>query len=73
MTEYLPRILAALAALVAIGWYCYRWGRDNGYAEGHADGEIGIQQRGQPQERGGHAVPGEPPSPDLSGGPRERA
>lgn len=53
MTEYLAFIIAVLAA--GASWYCYRWGRDDGYAAGHADGELGIQRP--------------PPAPQAGGGP----
>ena len=54
MDEYLPRILVALAGLIAIGCYCYRCG----YAAGHADGELGIQRPPPaPQAGGGPGVP----------------
>lgn len=36
MTEYMPALLILAGA--AASWYCYRWGRDDGYAEGYEDG-----------------------------------
>ena len=40
MTEYIAPILAVLAALIAVGWYCYRWGQDDGRAEGYEAGRT---------------------------------
>ena len=40
MIEYLPYVLAALPVLLGVGWYCRRWGFDDGYAEGHAAGYL---------------------------------
>lgn len=61
MTEYLIHIIAIAGA--AASWYCYRWGRADGHAEGYEDGRTkGLLE-------GAGVV-----SPSLaSGGPRERA
>ena len=59
MNEYIPRILAALAALFAVGWYCRRWGISDGYAEGYDAGRTNGLLEGA-----GVAV-----SPNLAGGP----
>ena len=40
MNEYLPRIVVALAGLIAIGWHCYRWGHADGKAEGYLSGDA---------------------------------
>lgn len=40
MNDHLPCLLAALAALIAIGWYCRRWGTDDGYADGYDKGRT---------------------------------
>lgn len=37
MNEYLPRILVAIAGLIAIGWY---FGHRRGYAKGLAEGYL---------------------------------
>ena len=38
MTEYLPYLIVAAGA--AASWYCYRWGHDDGHAEGFDDGRT---------------------------------
>ena len=57
MNEYAPQyiypVLAAIAA--GIGWYCYRWGHSDGFAEGHVQGEIGKAV--SPQGGGGPGLP----------------
>ena len=86
MTEYLPHIITAVvsaAALIAIGWYCHRWGHADGYAEGYergrseglADGYAsGVSDRRvrNPALNSGPMRDGGV-TPDLSGGPREPA
>lgn len=62
MTEYLPYILSALAALIVVGWYCRRWGRAEGYEAGRLKGLLE-----------GSGVQHGPVAPSLSGGPREPA
>lgn len=52
MTEYLPHILAALAALIALGWYCYRWVRADDCAAGSLE-----RPNVTPQAGGGPGVP----------------
>ena len=62
MTEYLPFLIAAAGA--AASWYCYRWGHEDGRAEGYDNGRTDGLLEGA-----GVVV-----SPSLaSGGPRERA
>ena len=34
----LSYLVTMILSAVAAGWYCYRWGHDDGQAEGHADG-----------------------------------
>jgi hypothetical protein len=36
MTDYLIPLLALLGAIAS--WYCYRWGHDDGRAEGYDEG-----------------------------------
>ena len=56
MTEYLPFLITAAGA--AASWYCYRWGHDDGRAEGFDDGRTkGLLE-------GAGVV-----SPSLAGGP----
>lgn len=62
MTEY----LLTLAALIAVGWYCRRWGHSDGRAEGYEAGRL----KGLLEGSGAHHGP---VSPSLSGGPREPA
>lgn len=61
MTEFLIPLLAALVALVAVGCYCYRWGRDDGYDEGYDEGRTKGLLEG--------AVVGGGVSPTAAGGP----
>lgn len=63
MLEYIVLIIAIAGAALA-SWYCYRWGRDDGRAEGYDNGRTaGLRE-------GADIVV----SPSLaSGGPRERA
>lgn len=73
MNEYLSWIIAALAAVAS--WYCYRWGHDDGRAEGYAVGVSDTVASGMrnPAMSGGPMRPDDWAKPDLSGGPRERA
>ena len=68
MTQYIPyaAALAALAALIAVGWYCRRWGIADGEAQGYERGRLkGLLE--------GPGMPHDPVLPSLSGGPREPA
>ena len=63
MTDYIVPIIAAGIALVAVGWYCRRWGHADGIADGYEAGRTkGLI------EGAGVAAPSL-----ASGGPRERA
>lgn len=63
MLENIVPIIAIGIALVAVCWYCYSWGRDDGRAEGYDNGRTaGLLE-------GADIVV----SPALAGGPRERA
>ena len=56
MTNYLPFLIAAAGA--AASWYCYRWGHDDGRAEGYdSDRTAGLLE-------GAGVV-----SPNAAGGP----
>ena len=68
MSEYITPILAALAVLIAVGWYCRRCGIADGRAEGYEAGRMKGQLEGA-----GAARPAGNPAPALSGGPREPA
>ena len=77
----LSYLVTMILSAVAAGWYCYRWGHDDGQAEGHADGYargllsdkratdaagIGSGVRNQAMTGG----PGRPqPAPQAGGGP----
>lgn len=63
MTDYLPYILCALPILLAVGWYCRRWGHVDGYAEGY---DLG-RQKGLLE---GAVVGGGIASPQGAGGTR---
>ena len=54
MNEYLPRILAALAGLFAIGWY---FGHRRGYAKGLTDGYLDGPAVGQADSRAAEPTP----------------
>lgn len=62
MNEFFPWLVGVAGA--ASSWYCYRWGHDDGRAEGHADGVA--------DKLAADAL-GRPVSTDLGGGPREPA
>lgn len=65
MTQYIPYV-AALTALIAVGWYCRRWGIADGEAQGYERGRLkGLLE--------GSGMRHDPVLPSLSGGPRERA
>ena len=58
MIDLVIAALAALVALVAIGWYCRRWGHADGYTDGYDAGRTkGLLE--------GAGVVG----PSLAGGP----
>lgn len=61
--DYIPHILAALAAIVLVGWYCRRWGHADGYAAGY---DLG-RQKGLLE---GAVVGGGIASPEGAGGTR---
>ena len=63
MPDYIVPIIAAGIALVAVGWYCRRWGHADGRAEGYEDGRTKGMREGA-----GVVIPSL-----ASGGPRERA
>ena len=73
MTEYIAPILAVLAALIAVGWYCYRRGRYVGLAEGYAAGYASGRKDVWADVWNSSAAAKVPPKQDLSGGPREPA
>ena len=65
MNQYIPYV-AAFAALIAVGWYCRRWGHSDGRAEGYEVGRLkGLLE--------GSSMRHDPVLPSLSGGPREPA
>ena len=72
MSEQLTYLLGALPILIAVGWYCRRWGIDDGYADGYEKGRtvgllegkglvVAIDKDGSvhvsPQGGGGPGVP----------------
>ena len=76
MNEYLGHIqnaIIASIAIIAVGWYCYRWGRDDGGAEGYSDGYASGRKEVWADVWNRPAVAKVPPKQDLSGGPREPA
>lgn len=59
MPEYLIPLLGAIAALVLVGWYCRRWGRADGYAEGYDLGrQKGLLERDDVRGASGKAIGG---------------
>ena len=56
MIEFLLPVLALFAAVIAVGYYCHRWGFDDGRAEGYADGIDEAEKRATPQGGGGPGV-----------------
>ena len=57
MTEYMPALLILAGA--AASWYCYRWGRDDGYAEGYDDGrQKGLLEGSDVRGASGKAIGG---------------
>ncbi len=66
MTEYLPYVLAALPVLLGVGWYCRRWGFDDGHAEGHAAGYLkGMADQPQGGRRTSTLADGPKPGDDV--------
>ena len=65
MNQYIPYI-AAFAALIAVGWYCRRWGIADGHAQGYEVGRLKGLLEGSSMWHGSVL-------PSLSGGPREPA
>ena len=73
MSEYITPILAALAVLIAVGWYCRRWGIADGRAEGYLEGYAAGRKDVWGDVWNRPAAAKVPPKQDLSGGPREPA